>query len=152
MGLNPSPSTRGAFQINGTPLTPQDAIHLLMDDVRTLVTENLLSQGQADGLMSKLTAAIQSLNGGGANAACNQLRAFVNQVDAFINAGTLSEGRSSADRYRRKRSDPDRLRIGREQLSRCSETGCGNLARGCVRRYRAHRAPSPGSQPGKLTT
>ena len=95
-GLSPSPSTRGAFQINGTPLPPQDAIHLLMDDVRTLVTQSLLSQGQADGLMSKLTAAIQSLNGGGANAACNQLRAFVNQVNAFINAGTLSEGTGQA--------------------------------------------------------
>ena len=67
-----------------------------MDDVRNLVTENLLSQGQADGLMNKLTAAIQSLNGAGANAACNQLRAFVNQVNAFINAGMLSEGTGQA--------------------------------------------------------
>ena len=90
-GLSPSPSTRGAFQINGTPLTPQDAIHLLMDDVRTLVTENLLSQGQGDGLMNKLTAAIQSLNGGRANGACSQLSAFVSQVNAFIKAGKLSE-------------------------------------------------------------
>src|SRR5437016_331184 len=90
-GLSPSPSTRGAFQINGTPLTPQDAIHLLMDDVRTLVTENLLSQGQGDGLMNKLTAAIQSLNAGRANAACSQLSAFVSQVNAFIKAGKLSE-------------------------------------------------------------
>jgi len=62
-----------------------------MDDVRTLVTENLLSQGQGDGLMNKLTAAIQSLNGGRANGACSQLSAFVSQVNAFIKAGKVSE-------------------------------------------------------------
>jgi hypothetical protein len=91
-GLNPSPSTRGAFQIDGTPLTPHDAIQLLMDDVRTLVTEGLVSQDQGDGLIDKLTAAIQSLNRDRANAACNQLRAFANQVNALIIAGKLSGG------------------------------------------------------------
>ena len=91
-GLNPSPSTRGAFQVNGTPLTPQVAIQLLMDKVRTFVSEGLLSQDQGNGLTDKLTAAIQSLNGGRANAACNQLTAFVNQVNALIKAGKLSEG------------------------------------------------------------
>ena len=41
--------------------------------------------------MDKLTAATQSLNGGRANAACNQLTAFVNQVNALIDAGKLRE-------------------------------------------------------------
>jgi hypothetical protein len=69
--------------------TPQDAIDLLMGDVGSLLEEGLLTQDQADGLMDKLGAAVASLNRGNTRAACNQLHAFTNQVNAFINAGVL---------------------------------------------------------------
>src|SRR5207244_4818734 len=42
----------GAVRILGAPATPQAAIQLLMDDVRTLVSEGLLAQGQGDGLLN----------------------------------------------------------------------------------------------------
>jgi hypothetical protein len=74
------------------PLTPQDAIELLMDDVEALLEAGTLTQDQAAGLMDKLEAAIASLDRGNATAACNQLQAFINQANAFINANILSLG------------------------------------------------------------
>lgn len=71
--------------------TPQTAVHFLMDDVDTLLFENILNQGQAEGLMNKLTAVIQNLNNGRTDAACNQLRAFIAHVNGLINAGRLSQ-------------------------------------------------------------
>jgi hypothetical protein len=61
-----------------------------MDDVRTLVSEGVLSRSQGDGLLAKLTAAIPSLDRGRTNAACNQLQAFVNQVSGLVRAKQLS--------------------------------------------------------------
>jgi len=69
--------------------TPQDAIDLLLGDVGSLLEEGLLTQDQADGLIDKLGAAVASMNRGNTRAACNQLHAFTNQVNAFINAGIL---------------------------------------------------------------
>ena len=71
------------------PVTPQDAIQLLMNDVRTLVSEGMLSVGQGNGLLAKLTAAIPSLSRDRTNATCNQLGAFVNQANALVRAGKL---------------------------------------------------------------
>lgn len=96
--LNPATGTstvehdRGAVRILGTPATPRAATQLLMDHVRTLVTQGVLSRGQGDGLLAKLTATVQSLETGLTNAACNQLRAFVNQVNGLTGAGKLSAG------------------------------------------------------------
>jgi len=76
-----------------------------MDDVRTLVSEGLLAQGQGDGLLNKLTAAILSLDNGRRNAGCNELGAFVNQVNGLVGAGQLPAGagqelRDAAERIR----------------------------------------------------
>ena len=60
-----------------------------MGDVGSLLEEGLLTQDQADGLIDKLGAAVASMNRGNTRAACNQLHAFTNQVNAFINAGIL---------------------------------------------------------------
>lgn len=95
----------GAVRILGAPATPQAAIQLLMDDVRTLVSEGLLAQGQGDGLLNKLTAAILSLDNGRRNAGCNELGAFVNQVNGLVGARQLPAGagqelRDAAERIR----------------------------------------------------
>jgi hypothetical protein len=82
-----------------TVFTPQHRIELLRDDVEVLLERGLLTQDQADGLMDKLEAAIASLNGGNTGAACSQLHAFINQVNAFLNAGILppDEGEALID-------------------------------------------------------
>jgi hypothetical protein len=80
----------GAVRILGAPATPQAAIRLLMDDVRTLVSEGVLSPDQGDGLVAKLAAAIPSLDTGRSNAACNQLGAFVDQANGLVGARELS--------------------------------------------------------------
>ena len=69
-------------------VTPQEAIQYLMADVKALVLRLGLSQDQA--LLAKLAAAIPSLDRGRTNAACNQLSAFVNQVNGLIGAKKLT--------------------------------------------------------------
>ena len=92
------PLKRPAFQIDGTPVTPQDAIQFLIADIRTLVSEGALNAGEGNGLIAKLAAAIPSLNRGsskvglnrgGTRAACNQLHAFVNQVNGLVGTHKL---------------------------------------------------------------
>ena len=85
---NGNASIRPSLEI--TPLTPQDAVQFLMADVRTLVSEGVLNAGQGSGLLAKLAAAISSLNRGSTGAACNQLAAFVNQVNGLVGAQQLA--------------------------------------------------------------
>lgn len=73
-----------------TPVTPQDASQFLMGDVRTLVSEGVLSVDQAGGLLDKLTAAIPRLDRRRTNAGCNQLGTCLNQVNGLVGAGQLS--------------------------------------------------------------
>lgn len=84
---NVDASIRPSLEV--TPLTPQDAIQFLMADVRTLVSEGVLNAGQGAGLLAKLAAAIPSLNRGSTQSACNQLAAFVNQVNGLVRAHQL---------------------------------------------------------------
>jgi hypothetical protein len=65
----------------------------LIDLVESLVTVEVLNQGQGNALIAKLEAAIQQLDKGNVNAAINQLQAFINQVNAFIEGGVLSQER-----------------------------------------------------------
>lgn len=78
--VNPYPSTRGAFSINSTPLTPQDGLRLLADRMDFLVARGLLPEDQAAGLSDKVAAAIASIERGSDGAACNQLYAFIRQT------------------------------------------------------------------------
>jgi hypothetical protein len=70
--------------------TAQDSIEFLADAVEVLVELGRLTQGRANGLVSKLDAALAKLNDGNAAAACNQLGAFINQVNDLVNEGILS--------------------------------------------------------------
>ena len=54
-----------------------------------LVTAGNLNQGQGNALIAKLEAAIQQLDRGNTQTAINQLQCFVNQMSAFIRAGTV---------------------------------------------------------------
>ncbi len=80
-------------------LTPQQAIEVLMGDVAALVATGALNNGQGNALGAKLRAALRSLDRGQTNAACNQLRAFINQVTDLIAEGVLgaAEGQPLID-------------------------------------------------------
>jgi Secretion system C-terminal sorting domain/Beta-propeller repeat len=69
---------------------PLEYISLLISMVNTLKSEGYLNQGQANSLIVKLNAAIQKIQQGKYNTASNQIGAFINHVNAFINGGVLS--------------------------------------------------------------
>lgn len=70
-------------------LGPVTKIQHLIEAVEGLVESGVLNDGQGNALISKLEAALSSLENGNTNAACNQLQAFVNQVGAFVTSGVL---------------------------------------------------------------
>ena len=71
-------------------LTPLDLATALSARVQDFVNAGILNPGQGNSLSSKLTHVVQSLNLGEINTACNQLRAFINEVDALISSGVLT--------------------------------------------------------------
>ncbi|HYZ97597.1 MAG TPA: alpha/beta fold hydrolase [Acidimicrobiales bacterium] len=56
-----------------TVLTPQEALAGVIDDIEALVADGALTGGYAQGLTRPLETAIRSLDGGNADAACDQL-------------------------------------------------------------------------------
>ncbi|MGH7493499.1 MAG: SBBP repeat-containing protein [bacterium] len=70
--------------------TPQQGIQGLIEKVQTLVAASALNQGNGNALISKLEAAIKQLDQGHTHPAINQLEAFTNQVNAFLNSGKLT--------------------------------------------------------------
>lgn len=72
-----------------TVKTPEQALIDLIAKVQALVPP--LTNTQANGLNSKLEAAIKDLKANdNLTPPCNKLNAFINQVQAFINDGTLT--------------------------------------------------------------
>jgi hypothetical protein len=71
----------------------------ILDDIENLIDTGVLSQGQGNAFIAILGAAEKMLNEGNTIAACNQLHAFINQVNAYIKAEILSveEGQSLID-------------------------------------------------------
>jgi hypothetical protein len=69
-------------------LTPSQALGQLIDRIGTLS----LNAGQKNSLIKKLNHAITSLasHPPGQPTACNQLHAFVNEVNAYVTAGLLT--------------------------------------------------------------
>jgi hypothetical protein len=60
------------------------------------VTNGVLDHGQGNALAVKLQGALDKLAVGETEAAMNKVAAFINQVDAFRNAGILSEAQSAS--------------------------------------------------------
>ncbi|HXI93423.1 MAG TPA: HYR domain-containing protein [Blastocatellia bacterium] len=58
--------------------------------VNLLVNQGKLTGQQGQGLNSKLQAALDAVNNGQTNVACNKLNDFISQVTAYINNGTLT--------------------------------------------------------------
>jgi hypothetical protein len=70
-----------------TVLTPAQTIQNLINTVNALPG---LTGTQRQGLLSKLTAALDAINQSKTTVACNKLSDFINQVQVYISGGTLT--------------------------------------------------------------
>jgi hypothetical protein len=59
--------------------------------VAGLVDEGVLNSGNANALIQKLETAARQLDAGKTNVVCAQLETFINQVEALIRTGKLTE-------------------------------------------------------------
>jgi hypothetical protein len=73
-------------------LTPQQVIQ----NLQAAVGASSLTGTQKNGLLAKLSAALQGINGGQINVACNKLAEFNNSVQVLINNGSLSAATGNA--------------------------------------------------------
>jgi len=78
-------STSCSFTV--TVLTSTTVIQNMMNRVNAIAG---LSGSQRQGLLSKLQAALDAINQGKTNVACNKLGDFISQVQTFVNNGTLT--------------------------------------------------------------
>ena len=76
--------------------TSQDLVSGLSDQVQTLVDSGALNQGQGNSLAVKLTNVLNSLSQGKTKTACNQLEAFINEVNAQVSSGVLTPAQGQA--------------------------------------------------------
>jgi polar amino acid transport system substrate-binding protein len=90
----------GRSQLIGVLIPPPPPIEqrlaFLQHHVARLVTNGVLDHGQGNALAVKLQGALDKLAVGETEAAMNKVAAFINQVDAFRNAGILSEAQSAS--------------------------------------------------------
>jgi hypothetical protein len=83
----------------GIPIDPPHEVHVddvrvvniegILDDIENLVDSGVLNQGQGDSLIVKLIAAERAMDEN-PKAACNQLQAFIREVQGYVKAGILS--------------------------------------------------------------
>jgi hypothetical protein len=78
------------------PLPPAQRIAFLQRHVARLVTNAVLNEGQGKALDVKLEGALRKLAAGETEPAMNKVGAFINQVEAFRDAGILSEAQGAS--------------------------------------------------------
>ena len=77
-------------------LTPQGGLALVEGTVNGLRTSSVLTAGQAQSLLTKLSQATGSLDSGRPATACNQLASVVNEIQADVAAGTLTQAQAES--------------------------------------------------------
>ena len=75
-----------------TVKTPQQTVQDLINEV----TASSLTGTQKNGLLAKLNAALQGINNGQTNVACNKLSDFVNNVQTLISHGDISAAQGNS--------------------------------------------------------
>ena len=75
-----------------TVLTPQAVIQ----NLQAAVNASSLTGTQKNGLLAKLSAALQGINSGQTNVACNKLNEFINSVQNLVSHGDLSSATGTA--------------------------------------------------------
>src|SRR3989441_7447214 len=88
-------ANQGGTQVD-PPLPPEQRIVFLRHHVARLVTNGVLDDGQGNALAVKLQGALDKLSVGETESAMNKLGAFINQVEAFRKAGTLTGEQSES--------------------------------------------------------
>ena len=78
------------------PPPPEQRIAFLQHHVARLVENGVLNRGQGNALAVKLGGALEKLADGETEPAMNKVGAFINQVEAFRDAGILSEDQSAS--------------------------------------------------------
>lgn len=76
----------GAFEY----LIPEEQIENLIEDIDDLLETGELNSGQASSLNIKLDMVQNRIDSGNFRAACNLLRAFINEVNSYIDEGVLT--------------------------------------------------------------
>jgi hypothetical protein len=74
----------------GEPPTQQDPIEELKGEITQLVDGGVLNEGQGISLMAKVESAERKYDQGRTNSAVRKLRAFINQVEDFVDTGILT--------------------------------------------------------------
>jgi len=83
--------TSGNFVTCSFTVRVKTAAEVVQDMIsRVQALQPPLSGQQSQGLVSKLQAALDAINSGQTNVACNKLNDFISQVTAYINNGTLT--------------------------------------------------------------
>jgi predicted extracellular nuclease len=80
----------------GLELTIEQEVNELIDAVQALVDDGTLNGGQGNALTKKLENVLAKLAKGNTNAAANQLDAFINQVEDYVNGGILTAEQGDA--------------------------------------------------------
>jgi hypothetical protein len=88
-------------------LTTQEELDQLAQECEALEAAGSLTPGQANACQSTLGAAAAAAESGNLTAACNQLAAFLNRVDALVRSGALgsAEGSVLVDRAENLRTE-----------------------------------------------
>ena len=90
-----APGVAGVGQAIIAVLSLQDAIRAVASEVTRLTGSGGLGDGNANSLIAKLQAAIQQIDLKRLDTALNQLRAFINEIDALVHAGRMSADEGS---------------------------------------------------------
>ncbi len=75
--------------------TAEQRIESLAEDIEELATAGYLDFGEANALTVKLESALKSVDKGNDISATNQIQAFINQVDAFVQTDKLTSGQGA---------------------------------------------------------
>jgi hypothetical protein len=95
-GRNPQGGTRVTHPAL-VVLTTAQALQNVIDQINNLHAQGVLNKGQANSLVVKLTHASDQLtNRPDKKTGCNQLNAFVNEVNAYVKAGILTQAQADA--------------------------------------------------------
>jgi len=76
-------------RLNRVP-TPQDQVQSIIAQINALVSGGALAPNKANPLLTKLDQVVKKLDAAQTSAACGQLGAFINQLNADIGNGTLT--------------------------------------------------------------
>jgi len=79
-----------AYLFEGVDLTPQEELEDLIQQLEEAVANEEIGN-EANGILAKLNQIIEKLEKEHSNAACNQLSAFISQIEGILENGTQDE-------------------------------------------------------------